>query len=73
MTGAWAARCASLERVRLVVDAYLIGVERGRAFEQEYPHEHHVDAPRMFRCGCYLCRAEDVGFDVGASSERGAS
>ena len=60
------------ERVRYVLDAYLIGVERGRAFEREHPHEHHVDARRKFRCHCYLCRAEDVGFDVGTSAERGA-
>lgn len=63
------------ERVRFALDAYFIGVERGRGFEREHPREHDIDKRRnpLFRCGCWLCRAEDVGFDVGVSSERGVS
>lgn len=60
------------EKVRYLIDAYLIGVERGQAFEREHPFEHDVDAPRnpLIRCGCWLCKAEDVGFDVGTASCR---
>lgn len=60
------------ERVRFVLDAYLIGVDRGLGYERAHPGEHRIDAERnrAIRCGCWLCRAEDVGFDVGAAAER---
>ncbi len=54
------------ERVRFVIDAYLIGVERGIDYQRRFPEDTEVRPPSpLLRCGCWLCKAEDVGRETG--------
>lgn len=49
-----------------VIDAYLIGVERGIDYQRRFPEDTEVRPPNpLLRCGCWLCKAEDVGRETG--------
>lgn len=57
------------ERLRYLLDAYLIGVARGDDYERRFPLREPVGRHGK-RCECWLCAGEDIGFEVGQSARR---